>query len=196
MLPDWKDQCQLIKSYHINFNAAFKPRLDHIPVINVTSPELEIAWHDVVARLVEEAHSVVFAWVPALGFFRPRASALRHGESAGSLKLETMVCVTDMEANRGASWGGGQSIEDDKIGDVPRGRLDEGVARTVSWLRGGKGVREGAQGEDGAQGCERVHVGLEVVGWIEVLVGLDAGGLGCWWAWMLVSLDAGGLGYC
>jgi hypothetical protein len=166
-------------SNHINFNAAFKPRLDHIPVISVTSPELEVARHDVVARLVEEAHPVVLARVPALRFFRPGASTLRHGESAGSLKLETMVSVTDMEANRGASWSSGQSVEDDEIEDVPWRRLDEGVAGTVSWLRGGKGVGEGAQGEDGAQSCERVHVGLEVVGWIEVLGVLDVGDLEC-----------------
>jgi hypothetical protein len=160
---------------YINTSANLKRLLDHIPAINVTSPELEIAWHDVVACLVEEAYPVVLARVPALRFFRPHASTLRHGESAGSLKLETLVCVTDMEADRGASWSSGQSIEDDEIGDVPWRRLDEGVARTVSWLRGWKGVGERAQGEDGAQDCEGVHVGLEVVAWVEVLAGL-----GCW----------------
>jgi hypothetical protein len=151
-------------SSHIYTGAGYKPRLDHVPVINVTSPELEVAWHDVVARLVEEANPVVLARVPALRFFRPRASALRHGESAGSLQLETWVGVADVEVDGGASRSSGQSIEDDETGDVPWRRLDEGVAGTVSWLRGGQGVGEGAQREDGAQDCERVHVGLEDVG--------------------------------
>jgi hypothetical protein len=57
--------------------------------------------------------------------------------------------------------------------------------------RGGKGEGESAQGEDGAQDCDRVHVGLEVVGWNEVFVGLSAGVLE-----ELVGLDAGGLGCC
>ena len=151
-------------SSHIYTGAGYKPRLDHIPVINITSPQLEVAWHDVVARLVEEANSVVLARVPALRFFRPRASALRHGESAGSLQLETWVGVADVEVDGGASRSSGQSIEDDETGDVPWRRLDEGVAGTVSWLRGGQGVGEGAQREDGAQDCERVHVGFEDVG--------------------------------
>lgn len=151
-------------SSNIYTGAGYKPRLDHVPVINVTSPELEVAWHDVVARLVEEANPVVLARVPALRFFRPRASALRHGESAGSLQLETWVGVADVEVDGGASRSSGQSIEDDETGDVPWRRLDEGVAGTVSWLRGGQGVGEGAQREDGAQDCERVHVGFEDVG--------------------------------
>ena len=116
------------------------------------------------ARLVEEANSVVLARVPALRFFRPRASAPGHGESAGSLQLETWVGVADVEVDGGLSRSSGQSIEDDETGDVPWRRLDEGVAGTVSRVRGGQGVGEGAQREHGAQDCERVHVGFEDVG--------------------------------
>jgi hypothetical protein len=166
-------------SCHINISAtAFRPCLDHIPFVKIASSELEVAWHIVVTRLIEEPNSVVLTRVPALRFLRSRASALRHSEPAGSLELETTVRVTDMEVDGGTSRSSRQSIEDDKVGDVPGRSLDEGVAGTVSWLRGGKGVGEGAQREDGAQDCERVHVGVEVVG------GLGIGWLGmylkCW----------------
>jgi len=157
--PRLEKQCQLIKSCQ----NTFKPRLDHVPVVNITSPELEVAFHVVVTRLVEKINSVVIARVPAGRFFRSRTSALRHGEAADGLKLEARVGVVDMEVDGGASWSSGQSIEDDEVGDVPLRSLDESVAGTVSWLRGGKGVGEGAQGEDGAQDCERVHVGLELL---------------------------------
>jgi hypothetical protein len=125
-------------SDHIKAGAAFRPRLDNIPVISVTSPELEVTWHVVVARLVEEAHPVVLARVPTLRFFGSHASALRHSEAAGSLELETRIGVVDMEADRGASRSSGQSIEDDKTGDVPGRRLDEGVAGTVCWEEVGR----------------------------------------------------------
>jgi hypothetical protein len=150
--------------------------------------------HVVVARLVEKSNSVVIAWVPAGRFFRSCTSALRHGEAADGLKLEARVGVVDMEVDGGASRSSGQSIEDDEVGDMPWRSLDEGVAGTVSWLRGGKGVGEGAQGEDGAQDCERVHVGLET------LVGRGVRKLGmmvdlrCSWAWMLVDLEVGWAG--
>ena len=178
-------------SYHINSNAAFELPLDHVPVINITSPKLKVTWHTIVVRLVEEPHPVVVTRVPALGFFRSRASALRHGEPARSLELEARVGVADMEVDGGASRSSGQSIEDDEAGDVPWRSLNEGVAGAVLCRRGGKGEGESAQGEDGAQDCDRVHVGLEVVGWNEVFVGLSAGVLE-----ELVGLDAGGLGCC
>jgi hypothetical protein len=164
-------------SYHIN---TFKPRLDHVPIIKVTSPKLEVAWHTLVVRLVEESHPVVVTRLPALGFFRSLAGTLRHGEPAECLTLEARVGVADMEVDGGASRSSGQSIEDDKAGDVPWRSLNEGVAGAVLWRRGGKGEGESAQGQDGAHDCERVHVGLEL------LVGTR-----CSWAW-----DVGGLGGC
>jgi hypothetical protein len=131
-----------IISYHIN---TFKPRLDHVPIIKVTSPKLEVPWHTLVVRLVEESHPVVVTRLPALGFFRSLAGALRHGEPAECLKLEARVGVADMEVDGGASRSSGQSIEDDKAGDVPRRSLNEGVAGAVLWRRGGKGEGESAQ---------------------------------------------------
>jgi hypothetical protein len=97
-------------SNHVN---TFKPRLDHVPVINITSPKLEVAWHTVLVRLVEEPHLVVVARVPAGRFFRSRSSARRHGKAADGLKLEARVVVVDMEVDGRASWSSGQGIEDD-----------------------------------------------------------------------------------
>jgi hypothetical protein len=102
-------QCQLIKLCQ----HTFKLRLDHVPVINITSPKLKVAWHTVLFRLVEEPHPVVFARVPAGRFFRSRTSARRHGKAADGLKLEARVVVVDMEVDGRASWSSGQGIEDD-----------------------------------------------------------------------------------
>lgn len=92
------------------------------------------------ARGVEKSQPVVLARVPALRFFGSRASALGHSETAGSLELEAGVGVADMEVDRGTDRSSGQNIEDNKVRDVPWGSLDEGVARAVFRVGGGKGV--------------------------------------------------------
>lgn len=96
-----------------------------LPIVTVAPAELKIP------RPVEEAHSCVFARMPAVRVFGLRACADGHRKSAQGVEFETWVGVFDVKFDGGANWSGGLGVVDDYSGDVPRGILDEGIALLV-----------------------------------------------------------------
>ena len=98
-----------------------------LPIVFIAPAQLEVS------QPIQEAHSLVFARVPAVRVFRLRPCAHRHGKPAHGVEFETWVGVADMELNGGADWGGRLGVVDDYSRDVPGSMLDESVTLLLLW---------------------------------------------------------------
>lgn len=109
-------------------------KLSRLPTIETTKSLLVLPIVAVapaqpkVSRLVQEAHSLVFARMPGVRIFGLRVCSGGRGKPTHDVEFETWVGVADVEFDGEAVWSSVFGGFDDDVGDMPGSIFDESIA--------------------------------------------------------------------